>query len=38
MDVPVMPPILPMPATSMPTVPESGGYSFEPQWGGFRRS
>ena len=36
MDLPVMPPVLPMLAKSVPTVPESNDYSFEPKWDGFR--
>jgi len=36
MDLPVMPPILPMLAKSVAKVPESGEYSFEPKWDGFR--
>jgi ATP-dependent DNA ligase len=44
MDLPVMPPVLPMLAKSIPEVPEPGRYevgevpglSFEPKWDGFR--
>ncbi|QCX26635.1 ATP-dependent DNA ligase [Nocardioides jishulii] len=36
MDLPVMPPLLPMLATSAPQVPSAGGMSFEPKWDGFR--
>ena len=36
MDLPVMPPILPMLAKSVKGVPTSGGLSFEPKWDGFR--
>jgi ATP-dependent DNA ligase len=31
-----MPPILPMLAKSVPAVPDSADYSFEPKWDGFR--
>jgi ATP-dependent DNA ligase len=31
-----MPPILPMLAKSVPSVPTTGGHSFEPKWDGFR--
>jgi len=31
-----MPPIQPMLAKSVPTVPTTGGHSFEPKWDGFR--
>src|SRR3954470_2964797 len=31
-----MPPILPMLAKSVPSVPETGGLAFEPKWDGFR--
>jgi ATP-dependent DNA ligase len=33
-----MPPVLPMLATSVPAVPDSTDYSFEPKGDGFRRS
>jgi ATP-dependent DNA ligase len=40
MDLPVMPPVLPMLAKSVPAVPEpdavAGGYVYEPKWDGFR--
>ncbi|MGN0063792.1 MAG: ATP-dependent DNA ligase [Nocardioides sp.] len=37
MDLPVMPPVLPMLAKAAPRVPsEVGRYSFEPKWDGFR--
>lgn len=36
MDLPVMPPILPMLAKSVSAVPDSADYSFEPKWDGFR--
>jgi ATP-dependent DNA ligase len=36
MDLPVMPPVLPMLAKSVKGVPTSGGLSFEPKWDGFR--
>ncbi|WP_091122354.1 ATP-dependent DNA ligase [Nocardioides terrae] len=36
MDLPVMPPVLPMLAKSVAAVPTTGGYSFEPKWDGFR--
>ncbi|UKJ64701.1 ATP-dependent DNA ligase [Cellulosimicrobium cellulans] len=40
MDLPVMPPVLPMLAKSVPDVPEpdavDGGYVYEPKWDGFR--
>ena len=35
-DLPVMPPLLPMLAKSAKTVPTSGGFVFEPKWDGFR--
>jgi ATP-dependent DNA ligase len=35
MDLPVMPPVSPMLATSIPEVPE-GDYLYEPKWDGFR--
>lgn len=34
MDLPVMPPVKPMLAKSVPTIP--GGQSYEPKWDGFR--
>jgi len=36
MDLPVMPPILPMLAKSVPAIPDKDGFSFEPKWDGFR--
>ena len=36
MDLPVLPPVLPMLAKSVPSVPETDGLSFEPKWDGFR--
>ncbi|MCB7137608.1 ATP-dependent DNA ligase [Cellulosimicrobium marinum] len=40
MDLPVLPPVLPMLAKSVPHVPEAdavpGGYVYEPKWDGFR--
>jgi ATP-dependent DNA ligase len=36
MDLPVMPPVLPMLAKSVPSVPHTEGLSFEPKWDGFR--
>jgi ATP-dependent DNA ligase len=36
MDLPVMPPVLPMLAKSVPAVPGTEGLSFEPKWDGFR--
>ncbi|MCA1983101.1 ATP-dependent DNA ligase [Nocardioides nematodiphilus] len=36
MDLPVMPPVLPMLAKSVAKVPDASGYSFEPKWDGFR--
>lgn len=35
MDLPVMPPVAPMLAKAVPTIPE-GELSFEPKWDGFR--
>lgn len=35
-DLPVMPPVLPMLAKSVPSVPTTEGFSFEPKWDGFR--
>ncbi len=35
-DLPVMPPVLPMLAKSVPSVPATEGFSFEPKWDGFR--
>ena len=35
MDLPVMPPVAPMLAKAVPTLPE-GPWSFEPKWDGFR--
>ncbi|HEX6344945.1 ATP-dependent DNA ligase [Umezawaea sp.] len=36
MDLPVMPPVKPMLARSVPEVPEAPGMSYEPKWDGFR--
>ncbi|MFT4264747.1 MAG: ATP-dependent DNA ligase [Nocardioides sp.] len=36
MDLPVMPPVLPMLAKPAARVPTGGGVSFEPKWDGFR--
>src|SRR5690606_35905310 len=40
MDLPVMPPVAPMLAKSVPAIPEpdavAGGYTYEPKWDGFR--
>ena len=36
MDLPVMPPLLPMLAKPVKGVPTTGGLSFEPKWDGFR--
>ncbi|UDY23015.1 ATP-dependent DNA ligase [Nocardioides sp. Kera G14] len=36
MDLPVMPPVLPMLAKPQAKVPTSGGIAFEPKWDGFR--
>ncbi|MEO6988518.1 MAG: ATP-dependent DNA ligase [Aquihabitans sp.] len=38
MDLPVMPPLLPMLAKSTPSIPDApeGDYWFEPKWDGFR--
>jgi ATP-dependent DNA ligase len=38
MDLPVVPPVLPMLAKSVRAVPDSTDYAFEPKWDGFRRS
>jgi len=35
MDLPVMPPVAPMAAKPVPTLPD-GPWSFEPKWNGFR--
>ncbi|MGQ0844238.1 MAG: ATP-dependent DNA ligase [Sporichthyaceae bacterium] len=35
MDLPVMPPVLPMLAKSVPEIP-TGDFSFDPKWDGFR--
>jgi len=35
-DLPVMPPIQPMLAKAVRGVPQTGDYSFEPKWDGFR--
>ncbi|MBK5306254.1 MAG: ATP-dependent DNA ligase [Frankiaceae bacterium] len=36
MDLPVMPPVQPMLAKSVPQVPEGPGFLYEPKWDGFR--
>jgi ATP-dependent DNA ligase len=36
MDLPVMPPVAPMLAKSVKTVPTEPGYLYEPKWDGFR--
>jgi ATP-dependent DNA ligase len=36
MDLPVMPPIGPMLAKSVPDLPDEGDWLFEPKWDGFR--
>lgn len=36
MDLPVLPPVLPMLATSVKAIPTREGLSFEPKWDGFR--
>jgi ATP-dependent DNA ligase len=36
MDLPVMPPVAPMLAKSVKTVPDEPGYLYEPKWDGFR--
>jgi ATP-dependent DNA ligase len=36
MDLPVMPPVKPMLAKSVPDVPDGGGFLYEPKWDGFR--
>ncbi len=36
MDLPVLPPVLPMLAKSVASVPRTPGYLFEPKWDGFR--
>lgn len=36
MDLPVLPPVRPMLATSSPEVPGDPGWLFEPKWDGFR--
>lgn len=36
MDLPVMPPLAPMLATSVKKVPHDDGYLYEPKWDGFR--
>jgi ATP-dependent DNA ligase len=35
-DLPVMPPVKPMLARSVPQVPDGPGYLYEPKWDGFR--
>ena len=35
MDLPVMPPVLPMLAKSIPEIP-AGEFVYEPKWDGFR--
>jgi ATP-dependent DNA ligase len=37
-DLPVMPPILPMLAKPVKGVPSDGGYAFEPKWDDIRSS
>jgi ATP-dependent DNA ligase len=37
MRLPVMPPVKPMLAKSVPDVPEGPGFLYEPKWDGFRR-
>ncbi|MCW2723974.1 MAG: ATP-dependent ligase, partial [Frankiales bacterium] len=36
MDLPVMPPVKPMLAKSVPDVPDGDGFLYEPKWDGFR--
>ncbi|HVE73934.1 MAG TPA: ATP-dependent DNA ligase [Mycobacteriales bacterium] len=36
MDLPVMPPVKPMLAKSVPEVPDGPGFLYEPKWDGFR--
>jgi ATP-dependent DNA ligase len=36
MDLPVMPPVAPMLAKSVKTVPDEPGFLYEPKWDGFR--
>lgn len=36
MDLPVMPPVRPMLAKSVSSIPRSAGLSYEPKWDGFR--
>ena len=36
MDLPVLPPVKPMLAKSVPEVPD-GDFLYEPKWDGFRR-
>src|SRR5262244_1857540 len=35
-NLPVMPPVAPMLAKAVKTLPTSGGYLYEPKWDGFR--
>lgn len=36
MDLPVVPPLTPMEARSVPALPEGPGWQYEPKWDGFR--
>ena len=36
MDLPILPPVKPMLAKSVPEVPDGPGYLYEPKWDGFR--
>ncbi len=36
MDLPVTPPVKPMLAKAIPSIPETGDLAFEPKWDGFR--
>ncbi|MFS8521725.1 MAG: ATP-dependent DNA ligase, partial [Micromonosporaceae bacterium] len=36
MDLPVMPPVEPMLARSVPEIPVAEGMTYEPKWDGFR--
>lgn len=36
MQLPVLPPVQPMLAASVPSVPDGGGWLYEPKWDGFR--
>src|SRR5262245_56831656 len=35
-ELPVMPPLEPMPPTSVPEIPTAPGMTYEPKWDGFR--